>query len=263
MTCKLQDLNKACRLFPRHHSVIKLHSVLITLSLLLQPKLVCYTSKTKRFLSVISSVLHPCNPTELIMIIYSKDKEERLSKNCMCYDLSIYKALQFNTNWMAEWFSPHKDRKSLNKDIYWLPARFPFGEWHIIMWLGLPEENEGVRGAAHWRQREKKKQWGAGEGDCEGWGDFVTEKERARQCGRTEWRLGSDVDVFVEVRGGTAVRGHGEGLTEGPPRDNWVWRVIAVSGAAPADTDRLSVSPALRSLGTRRDSAASLDASQR
>lgn len=24
------------------------------------------------------------------------------------------------------------------------------------MWPGLPEENEGVRGAAHWRQREKK-----------------------------------------------------------------------------------------------------------
>ena len=194
MTCKLQDLNKACRLFPRHHSVIKLHSVLITLSLLLQPKLVCYTSKTKRFLSVISSVLHPCNPTELIMIIYSKDKEERLSKNCMCYDLSIYKALQFNTNWMAEWFSPHKDRKSLNKDIYWLPARFPFGEWHIIMWPGLPEENEGVRGAAHWRQREKKNNGVQGRATVKG---GVTLWQKKKERGSADGRSGDLVRTWM------------------------------------------------------------------
>lgn len=172
-----------------NHSVIKLRSVLTTLSLLLQPKPVCNTSKTKRFLSVISSVLHPCNPRELIMIIYFKDKEEWLSKNCMCYDLSIYKALQFNTNWMAEWFSPHKDRKILNKGIYWLPARFPFGEWHIIMWLGLPEENEGVRGAAHWRQREKNNGV-QGRATVKGGVTLWQKKKRARQRGRTEWRLG-------------------------------------------------------------------------
>lgn len=34
-------------------------------------------------------------------------------------------------------------------------------------------------------EAERKTQWGASKSDSEGWGDFVTEKERARKCGQS------------------------------------------------------------------------------